>query len=166
MSSSHDVGYYQAKTHLPRRLERVKQGDAGRNGPRGFRIADVKQARSGDDAHGARPSRNALDKGGNLTLRCFQGNNIMSTQVEAIYENGVFRPLQPVHLPESKHVLVTIDQEVEIAAPSDIQAHFVLPSERWQEFCEALDSPPKHLPRLRKLLTETGLFDANGSTAR
>jgi predicted DNA-binding antitoxin AbrB/MazE fold protein len=90
----------------------------------------------------------------------------MSTQVEAVYENGVFRPLQPVHLPESKHVLVTIDQEVEIAAPSDIQAHFVLPSERWQEFCEALDSPPKDLPGLRKLLTETGHFDANGSTPR
>jgi predicted DNA-binding antitoxin AbrB/MazE fold protein len=89
----------------------------------------------------------------------------MSTQVEAIYENGVFRPLQPVNLPESKHVIVTIDEEMEIAAPAAIQTHFALPSDRWEAFCEALDSPPKYLPGLRKLLTEPSLFDGNGTTA-
>ena len=38
----------------------------------------------------------------------------MSSQVEAIYENGVFRPLQPVELPEQKHVTVTIDEEPDV----------------------------------------------------
>ena len=32
----------------------------------------------------------------------------MSIQLEAIYENGVFRPLQPVPLPDQQRVTVTI----------------------------------------------------------
>jgi predicted DNA-binding antitoxin AbrB/MazE fold protein len=32
----------------------------------------------------------------------------MITQLEAIYENGVFRPLQPVDLPEHQRVTLTI----------------------------------------------------------
>jgi predicted DNA-binding antitoxin AbrB/MazE fold protein len=32
----------------------------------------------------------------------------MSTQLEAVYENGVFRPLEPVVLPENQRVTVTI----------------------------------------------------------
>ncbi len=83
----------------------------------------------------------------------------MSTHVEAIFENGVFRPLQPVQLPEHRRVTVTIDEDTEIDASSADQAHFALPPDRWQAFCEALDAPPRDIPALRKLLTEGSFFD-------
>jgi uncharacterized protein (DUF1778 family) len=39
------------------------------------------------------------------------------------------------------------------------QVYFYLSPEKWDEFCAALDAPPKELPALRKLLTEPGVFD-------
>jgi predicted DNA-binding antitoxin AbrB/MazE fold protein len=88
----------------------------------------------------------------------------MSTRLEAVYENGVFRPLQPVRLAEHQRVTVTIGEEMDVAAGAD-QVQFALPPERWQAFCEALDAPPKDLPALRKLLTEASPFDGNGNAA-
>jgi len=83
----------------------------------------------------------------------------MSTLVEAIYENGVFRPLQPVQLPEHRRVIVAIDEGTGIDSACADQAHFALPPDRWQAFCQALDAPPRDIPALRKLLTEGSLFD-------
>jgi uncharacterized protein (DUF1778 family) len=40
------------------------------------------------------------------------------------------------------------------------QAQFILPQKQWKEFCAALDAPPKSIPVLRQLLTESGIFDA------
>src|ERR1700681_1337031 len=37
------------------------------------------------------------------------------------------------------------------------QAHFYLSPEKWDEFCAALDAPPRDVPELRKLLTEPGV---------
>ena len=39
------------------------------------------------------------------------------------------------------------------------QAHFYLSPEKWQQFCAALDAPPRKLPELRKLLTGPSVFD-------
>lgn len=39
------------------------------------------------------------------------------------------------------------------------QAHFYLSAEKWEEFCAALDAPPRELPELRKLLSEPSVFD-------
>ena len=39
------------------------------------------------------------------------------------------------------------------------QVHFVLSPERWEEFCTALDMPPKEIPAWRRLLTEKNVFD-------
>ncbi len=39
------------------------------------------------------------------------------------------------------------------------QVHFYLSQEKWEEFCVALDAPPKDIPALRKLLTKPGVFD-------
>lgn len=39
------------------------------------------------------------------------------------------------------------------------QAHFYLSPDRWDEFCKALDAPPRKLAALRKLLTEPSVFD-------
>ena len=43
------------------------------------------------------------------------------------------------------------------------QVHFSLPPERWQEFCEALDAPPRVIPALQALFREKGLFDEPGN---
>jgi hypothetical protein len=89
----------------------------------------------------------------------------VSTNLEAVYENGVFRPLQPVALPEHRRVTLTIvEGEPGEEAGAD-QVHFVLPPDRWQAFCEALDAPPRHILALRKLLTEASLFDGDGPAA-
>jgi hypothetical protein len=90
----------------------------------------------------------------------------MSIQVKAIYENGVFRPLQAVRLPEQQEVTVTIDGHGADSSDSGggDQGMFALTPERWQSFCAALDAPPREIPALRKLLTEASLFDGNGNS--
>jgi uncharacterized protein (DUF1778 family) len=45
------------------------------------------------------------------------------------------------------------------------QVHFTLPPERWQAFCKALDAPPRKIPALAKLFTETSPFDGQGRAA-
>jgi predicted DNA-binding antitoxin AbrB/MazE fold protein len=35
---------------------------------------------------------------------------IMSRQLEAVYENGVLRPLEPLGLADQQHVLVTVSE--------------------------------------------------------
>jgi predicted DNA-binding antitoxin AbrB/MazE fold protein len=89
----------------------------------------------------------------------------MSTHLDAVYENGVFRPLQPVQLPEHRRVTLTIDVGPEAEPSAADIVHFELPPDRWQAFCDALDAPPKDIPALRKLLTEASLFDGNGPAA-
>jgi uncharacterized protein (DUF1778 family) len=39
------------------------------------------------------------------------------------------------------------------------EARFRLPKRQWKAFCDALDTPPKDLPALRKLLRSKGVFD-------
>ena len=84
----------------------------------------------------------------------------MSVQVKAIYEHGVFRPLQSVDLPERQEVTVTIEDRGEDAQ----QVLFVLPPDRWQAFCDALDVPARELPALGKLLTEASVLDGNDAS--
>ena len=87
----------------------------------------------------------------------------MRTHLEAVFENGVFRPLQPVDLPEHQRVTVTVREAPDIAG-SDEFVRFVLPADSWQAFCDALDAPPKDIPALRKLLTEPSLFDGHAAS--
>jgi hypothetical protein len=41
------------------------------------------------------------------------------------------------------------------------QVLFVLPPDRWQAFCDALDAPARAIPALRKVLTEASILDGN-----
>ena len=84
----------------------------------------------------------------------------MSVRVKAIYEKGVFRPLKAVDLPERQEVTVTIEDRGEDAE----EVLFVLPPDRWQAFCDALNAPPRHIPALRKLLTEASVLDGNDAS--
>lgn len=86
----------------------------------------------------------------------------MNMQVKAIYQNGVFRPLQSVQLPDRQEVTVTIEGN----GDGTEEVLFVLPNDRWQSFCDALDAEPRAIPALRKLLTETSLLDGEFVQAR
>jgi predicted DNA-binding antitoxin AbrB/MazE fold protein len=81
----------------------------------------------------------------------------MTTQLQAVYENGVLRPLQPLALAERQCVTITVSDE-DSGAEGE-QTHFVLSPERWEAFCALLDRPPKDLPALKKLLTEPSVLD-------
>src|SRR5437868_2492122 len=89
----------------------------------------------------------SLDTRGFAPLRSPSEESVMSIQVKAIYENGVFRPLQSVDLPERQEVTVTITNG---NGEGTEQVLFVLPPDRWQAFCDALNAPPREIPALRK----------------
>ncbi|HJZ92835.1 MAG TPA: antitoxin AF2212-like protein [Gemmataceae bacterium] len=78
----------------------------------------------------------------------------MTTQVDAVFENGVFRPVRSVELPEHQWVRLTVEADV-----AD-QVSFTLPPDAWAAFCEALDAPPRTIPELGRLFVEPGVFDA------
>jgi predicted DNA-binding antitoxin AbrB/MazE fold protein len=86
----------------------------------------------------------------------------MISQVEAVYENGVFRPLEPLSLEDNQKVTLTIVGEADALD----RAHFALPADRWDAFRAALDAPARVIPSLRKLLTEPGVFDGPDAAAR
>jgi len=86
----------------------------------------------------------------------------MIEQVQAVYENGLLRPLSPLSLAERQRVTLTIASDAE----SHDNAHFALSASRWEAFCTALDAPAKVVPALRKLLTEPSAFDGPDPAAR
>jgi predicted DNA-binding antitoxin AbrB/MazE fold protein len=46
----------------------------------------------------------------------------MAQQIEAVFENGVFRPLQPVNLPEHQRVILQVPNTPETEADSPVHA--------------------------------------------
>jgi uncharacterized protein (DUF1778 family) len=82
------------------------------------------------------------------------------TQLQAIFENGVLRPLEPLNLSERQRVTITISEEAADSTTID-PARFVLLPERWEAFCTLLDRPPKPIPALQKLLTEPSILDGS-----
>ena len=72
----------------------------------------------------------------------------MSKVIEAIYENGVFRPLEPVTLPEGEHVEVCVP-EVSPTPHERLEAleafeamREELTEEQWKAFEEAVQRHP------------------------
>lgn len=72
----------------------------------------------------------------------------MSKVIDAVYENGVFRPLEPVFLPEAEHVQVHMLEQ-----PPTLQARLAaldafealdetLTEEQWRIFEEATQRRP------------------------
>ena len=72
----------------------------------------------------------------------------MSKIIEAVYENGVFRPLEPVVLPEGEHVQVRVPegppiQHERLAALEALEAiSEELTKEQWNVFVEAVQRRP------------------------
>jgi len=83
----------------------------------------------------------------------------MSTQIDAVFENGVFRPIRSVALPEHQRVRLTVEPDI-----AD-RVSFTLTAEAWEAFCEALDAPTRTIPELARLFVEPGVFDARLGSA-
>ena len=72
----------------------------------------------------------------------------MSKTIEAIYEKGVFRPLEPITLPEGEHVQVSVPElgaEVQrrLAALDKFEAALEdMSEEQWKKFDEAVQRRP------------------------
>jgi predicted DNA-binding antitoxin AbrB/MazE fold protein len=72
----------------------------------------------------------------------------MSKVIAAVYENGVFRPLEPVMLPEGEHVQVTVPdlnavRQRRLAALDTFDAACAdLSEEQWRLFDEAVQRRP------------------------
>jgi predicted DNA-binding antitoxin AbrB/MazE fold protein len=72
----------------------------------------------------------------------------MSRTIDAVYENGVCRPLEPVKLPEGKHVHVTVpdvtaETQRRLAALDAFDAAFEdLTEEQRRRFDEAVERRP------------------------
>jgi predicted DNA-binding antitoxin AbrB/MazE fold protein len=78
-------------------------------------------------------------------------------RLEAVFENGVFRPLQPVELAEHQRGILQIDEHGGIDSAD--QAQFASLEDRWQAFCDALDAPAKSIPALKRLLTDLSVLE-------
>ena len=72
----------------------------------------------------------------------------MSRMIEAVYENGVFRPLEAVMLPEGEHVQVSLPEvsaetQNRVAALDAFEASMEdLTEEQWKRFDEAAQRRP------------------------
>ena len=72
----------------------------------------------------------------------------MSKTIEAVYEHGVFRPLEAVTLPEGEHVQVTLPEisaetQKRLAALDAFEASMEdLTEEQWKRFDEAAQRRP------------------------
>ena len=72
----------------------------------------------------------------------------MSKSIEAVYENGVFRPLEPVLLPDGEHVQVRVPEglpsrQERLAVLEAFEAMSEeLTKEQWEVFEEAVRRRP------------------------
>jgi predicted DNA-binding antitoxin AbrB/MazE fold protein len=72
----------------------------------------------------------------------------MSKTIEAVYEKGVFRPLEPIALPEGEQVQVTVPEvsaeiQQRLAALDAFEAALKdMTAEQWEKFDEAVQRRP------------------------
>jgi predicted DNA-binding antitoxin AbrB/MazE fold protein len=64
----------------------------------------------------------------------------MSQQIDAIFDNGVFRPLVPISIPDKAHVRLTVDAPAESAPADKLAAQKAALRALWQE----IDKLPQH----------------------
>ena len=57
----------------------------------------------------------------------------MSQHIHAIFENGILRPLEPLHLPDQIRVKVTIESAQDRESPENVKAQQVALQDLWRE---------------------------------
>lgn len=87
----------------------------------------------------------------------------MQTRTRAVFENGVLRPLQPIHLVENQQVVLSIDILDADSKDDQDRASVLMSPEDWEAFCTALDAPSREIPALGRLFKKSDIFDRHGS---
>jgi predicted DNA-binding antitoxin AbrB/MazE fold protein len=64
----------------------------------------------------------------------------MTQQIDAIFDNGVLRPLVPLHIPDQTRVKVTVEAPVEPEPAGKLAAQKAALRALWQE----IDKLPQH----------------------
>jgi predicted DNA-binding antitoxin AbrB/MazE fold protein len=64
----------------------------------------------------------------------------MTQRIDAIFDNGVLRPLVPLHLPDQSIVKVTVETAVDPISPDKLAAQKAALQALWQE----IDQLPQH----------------------
>lgn len=64
----------------------------------------------------------------------------MIQHIDAIYENGVLKPLEPLALPDQTHVKITVDAEQETKESDKLAKQKAALREMWEE----IDKLPQH----------------------
>ena len=67
-------------------------------------------------------------------------DNIMPIVLKAIYENGVFRPLEPVDLQDRQTITLTLNDVTEVATPDGESHNLKLPADKRHAAQAILDS--------------------------
>jgi len=75
----------------------------------------------------------------------------MPQKVEAIYENGVLRPLQPLNLSEQEHVIVSVVKAAPASGRSRLQADYIDRAKRSLPKVEATPGIEEVRRRLAKI---------------
>ena len=89
----------------------------------------------------------ALCVGGDRTSTYNRG---MPLQVDAVYENGVLRPLQPLDLREHEHVLVSVVKAA-VQGSSNLSVEYIEGVKRELQEAEAAPGLEEVRRRLRKI---------------
>lgn len=81
----------------------------------------------------------------------------LNLRVSAHHKAVIQRAAELRHTTVSDFVLGTVYEAAQRVV--DEETHIKMPKGQWAAFLKALDAPPKRIPALRKLLTESGPFD-------
>jgi predicted DNA-binding antitoxin AbrB/MazE fold protein len=60
----------------------------------------------------------------------------MSQQIDAIYDNGVFKPLVPLSLPDKARVTLTVESQTKAESAEKLAAQKAALRKAWQEIDE------------------------------
>lgn len=83
----------------------------------------------------------------------------LNIRVTAQQKQVIAQAAQLKHTTISNFVL---EQAYEAAQATVLeQRHITLSDAQWKTFCDTLEAAPREYPRLRKLLTEPGVFDSD-----
>ena len=100
-------------------------------------------------------SKSTLRKGKHLHIRASEQDKTTLARAAQIRKLSISQFLLQSALPLAEEIVKTEAPEL-----GDVQTVFALEEEAWQEFNRLLDSPPRALPELQKLLSSKPVWES------
>jgi predicted DNA-binding antitoxin AbrB/MazE fold protein len=70
----------------------------------------------------------------------------MTYDIDAIYDNGVFRPLEPLAIPDGQRVHLRVDEQSASVTPPDVRERPKLSREEMADFLRTMAELPVESP--------------------